>query len=208
MVLLIDGQAGIGKTTIWSDAVRSAQEVGWRVLSCRPAPSDASLAYVGLTDMLSSVPDDVLTGLPGPQRKALAFAPRRIGNQPIPMVASVRLEAPASARQHAVASTTARIALGTFSPTRSTTQASCTQPCRRAPGTRSAQPVPIGFDPFPASRQRIRQRKIHQPDRLAGRAANADRQDAVITGKIDILNGDLHAQDAGPERHLETVDDH
>ena len=70
----MDGQAGIGKTTIWSEAVSRARQAGWRVLSCRPAPSDAALGYVGLTDLLSPVTDDLLGELPEPQRRPLAVA--------------------------------------------------------------------------------------------------------------------------------------
>lgn len=44
------------------------------MLSCRPAHSDAALAYVGLADLLSSVPDELLGGLPEPQRRPLAIA--------------------------------------------------------------------------------------------------------------------------------------
>jgi DNA-binding CsgD family transcriptional regulator len=73
-MLSVEGQAGIGKTTLWSAAVEAAARAGWRVLSCRPAPSDAALAYVGLTDLLSSVPDERLGDLPEPQRRPLAIA--------------------------------------------------------------------------------------------------------------------------------------
>jgi KaiC/GvpD/RAD55 family RecA-like ATPase len=32
-VLVIDGEPGIGKTTLWGEAVRRARLAGWRVLS-------------------------------------------------------------------------------------------------------------------------------------------------------------------------------
>lgn len=35
--LLIDGEPGIGKTTLWLAAVEQAQERGFHVLSTRPA---------------------------------------------------------------------------------------------------------------------------------------------------------------------------
>lgn len=73
-LLSVDGQAGIGKTTVWSEAVSTARQGGWRVLSCRPAPSDAGLGYVSLTDLLSPVTDDQLGELPEPQRRPLAVA--------------------------------------------------------------------------------------------------------------------------------------
>jgi hypothetical protein len=43
-VLVIEGEPGIGKTTLWAAAVGSARQAGWDVLSCRPAPSDVDLA--------------------------------------------------------------------------------------------------------------------------------------------------------------------
>ena len=73
-LLVIQGQAGIGKTSIWSEAASRASQAGWQVLSCRSGASDAALAYVGLTDLLSVIPDDVLRTLPEPQRRPLAIA--------------------------------------------------------------------------------------------------------------------------------------
>ena len=39
--LVIEGEPGIGKTTLWSEGVRLARLDGWTVLLCRPRPSDA-----------------------------------------------------------------------------------------------------------------------------------------------------------------------
>jgi hypothetical protein len=36
-VLVIEGEPGIGKTTLWTEAGRRARRAGWDVLSCRPA---------------------------------------------------------------------------------------------------------------------------------------------------------------------------
>ena len=41
--LFIEGEAGIGKTTIWLEAVRAAEARGMRVVKARPAESEASL---------------------------------------------------------------------------------------------------------------------------------------------------------------------
>jgi len=73
-VLLIEGEPGIGKTTLWAAGVRRAAESGWRILQCRPAPSDAALSHVGLADLLRSVPDEAFGSLPAPQRRPLAVA--------------------------------------------------------------------------------------------------------------------------------------
>ncbi|HEY2575927.1 MAG TPA: LuxR C-terminal-related transcriptional regulator [Streptosporangiaceae bacterium] len=73
-VLVIEGEPGIGKTTLWTEATRWAREAGWDVLSCRPAPSDAGLPHLGLADLLRSVPEEDFAGLPRPQRRPLAVA--------------------------------------------------------------------------------------------------------------------------------------
>jgi hypothetical protein len=73
-VLVIEGEPGIGKTTLWSEAVHRAQLAGWQVLSCRPVPSDAGLPHVGLTDLLGPVPAQTFENLPRPQRQPLEVA--------------------------------------------------------------------------------------------------------------------------------------
>src|SRR5215475_10384524 len=73
-LLVIEGEPGIGKTTLWAQAVARARALGWRVLSCRPVPSDAGLPHVGLADLLRTVPDEAFGDLPGPQRRALDVA--------------------------------------------------------------------------------------------------------------------------------------
>jgi len=72
-VLLLEGESGIGKTTLWKRGVAIAADKGWRLLSTRPAESEAKLSYAGLADLLEAS-DDVLQTLPGPQRNALGVA--------------------------------------------------------------------------------------------------------------------------------------
>jgi len=72
-VLLLEGESGIGKTTLWKRGVATAVDRGWRVLSTRPAESEAKLSYAGLADLLEAS-DDVLQTLPDPQRNALEVA--------------------------------------------------------------------------------------------------------------------------------------
>lgn len=76
--LVVEGEAGIGKTTLWQEALLRAQERGIRVLSCRPAEGEARLAYAGLTDLFAQVGERELAGLPAPQRRALAAALLRV----------------------------------------------------------------------------------------------------------------------------------
>jgi DNA-binding CsgD family transcriptional regulator len=68
------GEAGIGKTTVWQAAVRRGAELGFPVLSARPAESESRLSFAGLTDLLAAVAPDVLGALPLPQAEALDVA--------------------------------------------------------------------------------------------------------------------------------------
>ena len=73
-VLRIEGEAGIGKTTVWREVVRRAGERGFRVLSCRPAEPETKLALSAVADLLQPVPSDAFSALPNPQRRALDIA--------------------------------------------------------------------------------------------------------------------------------------
>ena len=68
--LLLEGAAGIGKTTLWHAAVSIARTRGHRVLSCRAAQSEARLSYAALGDLF----DFELPELPAPQQRALDAA--------------------------------------------------------------------------------------------------------------------------------------
>ncbi|MBI2238858.1 MAG: ATP-binding protein, partial [Actinobacteria bacterium] len=72
-VLMLEGEVGIGKTTLWRRGVELAGERGLRVMSSRPAPSEARLSFAGLADLLQDAADLVET-LPPPQRNALEVA--------------------------------------------------------------------------------------------------------------------------------------
>ena len=72
--LVLDGDPGIGKTTLWRYAVARAEAGPSRVLSCVPARSEAPLAYASLRDLLDGVGDELVSRLPSPQRRALEIA--------------------------------------------------------------------------------------------------------------------------------------
>jgi DNA-binding CsgD family transcriptional regulator len=72
--LVLDGEAGIGKTTVWRQAVCLAEQRGVRVLACRASAAEAKLSFAGLADLLSSIAEEALGSLPAPQRDALAVA--------------------------------------------------------------------------------------------------------------------------------------
>jgi DNA-binding CsgD family transcriptional regulator len=72
--LVLEGEAGIGKSTLWLDGVDLARARGLRVLSSRPAEAERALVHVGLGDLLEDVLDDALPALAVPRRRALGVA--------------------------------------------------------------------------------------------------------------------------------------
>lgn len=69
--LMLTGEAGIGKTTVWIDGIERATAAGFRVLSTRISAAETVLAYAGLAGLLSSVDPEVYAWLPPTQRLAL-----------------------------------------------------------------------------------------------------------------------------------------
>ncbi len=69
--LLVEGPAGVGKTTLWREGAERAARAGYRVLSCRPAGTEAHLSFGALTDLFVDDIADVLPRLPAPQRRAI-----------------------------------------------------------------------------------------------------------------------------------------
>lgn len=72
--LVLEGEPGIGKTTVWRETIALAEQQGHRVLTCRPAAAEAKLSYAGLADLLAGVEGKVYERLPVPQRRALEVA--------------------------------------------------------------------------------------------------------------------------------------
>lgn len=72
--LVIEGEAGIGKSTLFRAAVDEALERGFRVLTSRPAEAERGLVFAGLGDLFEAVLDEVLPSLPPPRRRALEIA--------------------------------------------------------------------------------------------------------------------------------------
>lgn len=72
--LVIEGDAGIGKTTLWLAAVHRARSRGIRVLTARTSEAESVLAYATLADLMCDVDPDLWANLPAPQRHGLASA--------------------------------------------------------------------------------------------------------------------------------------
>jgi DNA-binding CsgD family transcriptional regulator len=73
-VLVLEGEPGIGKTTVWREVIRRAQERSFVVLSCRPAATEAKLGLSAVADVLEPVPETAFGALLEPQRHALEVA--------------------------------------------------------------------------------------------------------------------------------------
>ncbi|MBW0017843.1 MAG: protein kinase [Mycobacterium sp.] len=69
--LVISGEAGIGKTTLWQAGLDEAVDHGSRVLSARAGETESVLAYAALADLIGDVELDVFDRLPPLQRLAL-----------------------------------------------------------------------------------------------------------------------------------------
>lgn len=72
--LVITGDAGIGKTTLWEAGLIVARQRGFRVLSTRASSAEAQLSFAGLIDLLDEVDRAELSRLPPPQLHALEVA--------------------------------------------------------------------------------------------------------------------------------------
>ena len=73
--LLIEGEPGIGKTTLWREGVELAGGVPLRVLTCRPVEAESTFAFGGLIDLLGDAIDEpLLEELPEAQARALRIA--------------------------------------------------------------------------------------------------------------------------------------
>jgi DNA-binding NarL/FixJ family response regulator len=73
-VLAIVGEPGIGKTTVWREAVDRARARGDAVLVARPAGSEVRLSFGAVADLTSAVPPHLFDSLPPPQRRGLDVA--------------------------------------------------------------------------------------------------------------------------------------
>ena len=72
--LVLEGEAGMGKTTLWEAGVADAAERRVLVLEARPAESETELSFACLGDLLDPVLSEVLESLPAVQRQALSRA--------------------------------------------------------------------------------------------------------------------------------------
>lgn len=68
--LLIEGEAGIGKTTLWNSVVDRAVGAGFQVLPARTTQPASGLAHAAVADLFGAIDSEVLDELPHMQRLA------------------------------------------------------------------------------------------------------------------------------------------
>ena len=71
---MLEGEPGMGKTTLWLEAVARAEERDFLVLRAQPAESETRLSYAALADLVGPEYDRVRDELPEPQQRALDAA--------------------------------------------------------------------------------------------------------------------------------------
>ncbi|MBV5245058.1 AAA family ATPase [Mycolicibacterium sp. PAM1] len=69
--LIIEGDAGIGKTTLWLSLLQTARMRGFQVLTARVGQAESVMAFAALADLLGAVSDEHFAALPPLQRLAL-----------------------------------------------------------------------------------------------------------------------------------------
>jgi DNA-binding CsgD family transcriptional regulator len=74
VALVLEGEAGIGKTTLWRRGLDEAGSRGIRVLAASASGSEAQMALTALRDLLGDPFVEVADALPPPQRRALEVA--------------------------------------------------------------------------------------------------------------------------------------
>ncbi len=72
--LVLEGEPGVGKTSLWEQGLEWARERDMRVLVARASEAETPLPFAGLIDLLDEVASDELATVPAPQLRALDVA--------------------------------------------------------------------------------------------------------------------------------------
>jgi DNA-binding NarL/FixJ family response regulator len=90
--LLIDGEAGIGKSTLWVSALERAAEVGFHTVSASASKAETEMEYGTVADLLGEIDREVLVGMPEAQLSAIDHVTLRdttdISTPELPVVAA------------------------------------------------------------------------------------------------------------------------
>ena len=79
--LAIEGEAGIGKTTLWLSLLDHARARGFRVLTARVGQAETVMAFAALADLVSEVGAEHFAALPALQRLAMDRVLLRAGTE-------------------------------------------------------------------------------------------------------------------------------
>lgn len=71
---IVEGNPGIGKTTLWRESLEGARRRGYQILETAPSEPESVLAFSGLSDLFERLPNDALESLPEAQAHALKAA--------------------------------------------------------------------------------------------------------------------------------------
>jgi DNA-binding CsgD family transcriptional regulator len=74
VAIVLEGEAGIGKTALWRAGVAEAESRGMRPRVARPVEAETGLSHAALGDLLSPLVDELGESVPAPQRRALDVA--------------------------------------------------------------------------------------------------------------------------------------
>ncbi len=80
--LVIEGEPGIGKTTLWLAAVEQASRDGFRVVSARAGSAEVVLSFAVLADLFGDIESTELAELPTMQRVAVDRLLEQAGESP------------------------------------------------------------------------------------------------------------------------------
>ena len=58
--LILEGEAGIGKTTVWAEILRRAGGSGYQVLVARPVRPEQDLSFATLADLIGTIDADAV----------------------------------------------------------------------------------------------------------------------------------------------------
>jgi DNA-binding CsgD family transcriptional regulator len=72
--LIVEGDAGIGKSAVWRASLDAAREAGYLVLHAVGEQVEARMSFVGLADLIGERCDEFAGALPSRQREALDYA--------------------------------------------------------------------------------------------------------------------------------------
>jgi DNA-binding CsgD family transcriptional regulator len=70
-MMVLEGEVGVGKTTLLDRVEASVRARSWNLLAARPVASELPWEFAALTDLLRELPREVVDGLPPAQRLAL-----------------------------------------------------------------------------------------------------------------------------------------